>query len=109
MVLRSVGVMSVGKLLGAMYAIMGLIFGGFFSLLSLMAGGINPNQGDPNPLPFMIGGMAAVIILPIVYGIMGFVGGIISAVVYNFIAGMVGGIEMDFERRVSPNLVAATE
>ena len=43
-------------------------------------------------------GIAAVIVMPIIYGVLGFIGGIISAAMYNLIAGFVGGIEMEFER-----------
>lgn len=109
MVLRSVGVLSMGKLLGAMYAIIGLIVGAILSLVSLLAGVANLNQGAPHPLPFMVGGIAAIILLPIFYGIVGFIGGVISAAVYNLVAGLVGGIEMDFERRVYPNPSAKVE
>lgn len=39
------------------------------------------------------------IALPNFYGIMGFVGGIIMAAIYNFVAGIVGGLELDLEPR----------
>ena len=42
-------------------------------------------------------GIAAVIVMPIIYGVLGFIGGIISAAMYNLIAGFVGGIEMEFD------------
>ena len=44
-------------------------------------------------------GAGAVIALPNFYGIMGFVGGIIMAAIYNFVAGIVGGLELDLEPR----------
>ena len=47
MVLRSVGVLSAGKLMGLLYAVLGLIFGGFFSLLSLAAGAANSRKVAP--------------------------------------------------------------
>ena len=37
----------------------------------------------------------AIIIAPICYAILGFIGGLIGAVVYNFAAGMMGGIEVE--------------
>ena len=97
MVLRSVGGLSAGKLMGLLYAVLGLIFGEFFSLISLAAGAANMPQGGPGlPMAGMV--IAAVIVMPIIYGIFGFIGGIISAAMYNLIAGFVGGIEMEFER-----------
>jgi hypothetical protein len=38
-------------------------------------------------------GLLFIIIIPIVYAIVGFIGGIISAVVYNVVAKWTGGIE----------------
>jgi hypothetical protein len=35
--------------------------------------------------------------LPIFYGILGAIGGMISAAIYNLIASFIGGIEMNFE------------
>ncbi len=99
MVLRSVGVLSVGKIMGVMYAIMGL-FLGFIMALVGMAGVVIPNQGNgPNPFAAMAGlGLAAIIVVPIMYGILGVLVGIISAAIYNVLAGMVGGIELHFDR-----------
>jgi len=37
------------------------------------------------------------IILPIFYGVVGFIAGAIGAALYNLIAGMVGGIEIEVE------------
>jgi hypothetical protein len=42
-------------------------------------------------------GAGAIILMPIMYGIMGFIGGIISAALYNLLAGIIGGIEMNFD------------
>ena len=45
----------------------------------------------------MIGGAAALIFLPVAYGIGMFIAGIIGAVVYNLIASLVGGVEIEVE------------
>jgi hypothetical protein len=42
-------------------------------------------------------GAGAIVILPIFYGVMGFIMGALYAAVYNFIAGIVGGLELQFE------------
>jgi hypothetical protein len=98
MVLRRVGVLSCGKVMGILYAGMGLIFGAFFALISL-AGVVIPQQGQGNnPMGFMlVGGAAALIIAPIIYGILGFIGGIIMAALYNVVASIVGGLELEFD------------
>ncbi|MGH7784156.1 MAG: hypothetical protein ACREO5_09995, partial [Candidatus Binatia bacterium] len=42
-------------------------------------------------------GIVAMIGIPIMYGIIGFIGGAIGAAVYNIFAGFVGGIEIEVE------------
>jgi hypothetical protein len=46
-------------------------------------------------------GIMAVVVMPIMYGIIGFIGGIIMAAIYNLVAGVVGGLEFDFEQPVN--------
>ena len=98
MVLRRVGILSCGKVMGILHAGMGLIVGGIFALISL-AGAALPQQQNAagNPVAFMLAfGVAAIIIMPILYGIMGFVSGIIMSALYNLVASVVGGLELDF-------------
>ncbi len=37
------------------------------------------------------------IFMPIIYGVMGFVGGIVAAALYNLFARWIGGIEVEVE------------
>ena len=95
MVIKRIGLISCARIAGAVYAILGFIGGGMFSLI-YVAGGLPANP----PLPAVAGvlfGAASVIILPLVYGIIGFVFTLISAWIYNVVAEMVGGIEMEVE------------
>jgi len=101
MVLRSIGVLSVGKVMGLMYATMGLFIGGCIALIALAGAAIPqpPQAQGPNPIAMMAGlGIAAIIVIPIVYGIIGFIVGIIGALIYNGLAAVVGGIEFNFEQ-----------
>lgn len=93
MILKSVGVFSAAKVMGCLYALMGLIIGGLFSLIALAGMGAGGRNG-PEALFF---GAGAVIAIPIGYGILGFIGGIISAVLYNIVASVAGGLEFEFE------------
>ncbi len=42
-------------------------------------------------------GLAAIILIPIFYGVLGFIGGIIGSAFYNLIAKFVGGLKFDVE------------
>lgn len=87
-----------GKVGGALYGLLGLVFGVFLALFSLLGAGIAASQVDePGVLLGALFGVGAVIFLPLFYGFFGFVGGIITAALYNLVAGWVGGVEMHLE------------
>ena len=44
---------------------------------------------------FMGFGVAAILILPILYGLLGFLGGMLTAALYNLVSGLAGGLEVD--------------
>jgi hypothetical protein len=78
---------SLARVLGAMYALLGFIFGAFLTIASLLSGGAKGS----------ILGIGAIVLFPLLYGAIGFVGGALSAALYNFIAKKVGGIEIETE------------
>jgi len=80
---------SLAKVMGAVYVVIGLVLGIFFA-----AGA--PFSSDV-PSPAWMYGMGAVIILPIVYGIMGLILGWFVAVVYNTVSKKFGGVEIETE------------
>ena len=45
----------------------------------------------------LFGGFMGVLLLPILYGVCGFLGGLIHAWVYNVAAGWVGGVRIEVE------------
>jgi len=94
MILKRVGVLSVGKVLGGLYAVLGLFIGGIASLLAVLGASVG---GRDELLPGLVGGVAAIILVPLFYGVLGFVFGIISAALYNVAAKLLGGIELEFE------------
>lgn len=98
MILRRVGVLSLGKVFGVLYALMGLIFGAIFALLSLVGAGIGAAASGSNEA-FLgaIFGVGAVVFLPIFYGVLGFLGGLLTAALYNLVARIMGGLELELE------------
>ena len=93
MVIHRIGPMSLAKLSGTLYAILGLIIGALFSLAA-MAGAMA--SGDDNAGIFgAMFGIGAIVLFPLLYGCMGFIVSLIGAWLYNILAGMVGGVEVD--------------
>ena len=101
MVIRRVGVLSAAKLLGVLYAALGLLIGVLFALFSMVGGGaMLAGGGDAAAGGGMMMGMGIgfLIFAPIFYGLLGFIGGALSAWLYNLAAGWIGGIEIDLQQ-----------
>ena len=95
MVINRIGPLSLAKIAGTLYAFMGLIFGCIVSLIAA-AGGFSSQSSGVAGLGAMVG-VGAIIILPIFYGVLGFIIMLIGAALYNFVAGLVGGVELDVQ------------
>ncbi len=91
-VLKRVSPGSAFKIAMIVYALLGLIVGGLFTLIGLAgASMLGPKEG-----PFgMLFGTLAIVIFPIFYGVIGGVFAAIGAAIYNLVAGWVGGLEID--------------
>jgi hypothetical protein len=97
MVIRKIGVVSAAKIFGALYAGLGLVFGVIFALFSMVAGLATMSQSEGGP-PAGLGaifGVGAIVLFPILYGVIGLIGGALSAALYNLFANMVGGLEIE--------------
>jgi hypothetical protein len=95
MIIKRIGPLSCAKLSGLLYAVIGLLLGGVFSLAA-MAGAFASETADAAGIGAILG-VGAVIVFPILYGLMGFVATLIAAWLYNVAAGIVGGVEVDVQ------------
>jgi len=95
MVIRRIGPMSLAKMAAVLYAIIGVLIGAVFSLAA-MAGAFAAAGTDAGPFP-MIVGTSAIVIVPVFYACLGFIGALITATLYNVLASSVGGVEIDVE------------
>jgi len=77
-----------GIILGILYGIISLIIVPFFLLAALFGS----RAGGAGAAVF---GLGFVIMLPVIYAVVGFIGGVISAFLYNLIAGWTGGFEFE--------------
>lgn len=102
MTIRRFGVFSVAKMYGLLMFIFGLIFGVLYGLffiifgaaMSAMGGGGDATAGGASSVVI---GIVMMIAIPVMYGFIGFVMGAIGALVYNALAGMIGGVKFDLE------------
>jgi hypothetical protein len=104
MMVRRVGIFSVAKIEGLLMFVVGLFIGVIYGLIFIIFGAaimasMAQRSGDQalagvGPI---VGGIIMMIAIPIFYGIMGFIGGAIGALIYNIAAGVVGGIRLELE------------
>jgi hypothetical protein len=96
-IVKSVGVMSVAKIMGMIYACMGLLLVPFFLLASVL--GSMAGQ-EKTPLAGIFG-IGFAVVAPVLYGVIGFIAGAIGAFLYNLFAKWVGGFELELDVRPS--------
>lgn len=96
--LKSISPLSLGKILGLLFACLGLLFVPFFLLFALIAPHLPHASGNPGVagLPFVFG-VGLALMIPIFYGVLGFLQGVIGAAIYNLLARWIGGIEVEVE------------
>ena len=104
--IKQIGILSLAKFMSILYAGFGLLFGLFISLLSLFGSIVGRLIADSptfrdlggaasrGPIYSLIFGVGAVIALPIIYGILGFIGGIIMGLIANLALWISGGLEL---------------
>jgi len=97
-ILKRIGVLSCGKMMGVLYALLGLIIGAVFSLLSFVGAMAGVASGEKEAVFGLLLGVGAILILPIFYGVIGFLGGLLTSFLYNIVAGIVGGVELHLEQ-----------
>ena len=85
-------VLSVGKVYALSLAFFGFIAGIFVAIL----GSAFNTYGRGGMLGPSLG-IASIILFPVIYGIIGFIAGIIGAAIYNLIVKLVGGIEIELK------------
>jgi len=101
MVIKRVNPISAAKIGGVLYGLLGLVIGACISIFALLFSGMMARAADesgssmfPSMFPMMFGA-GAVVIMPIFYGVIGFVMTLISAALYNVASKITGGVEID--------------
>ena len=94
MVIERIEPMSLAKVMGAIYAVIGFVAGALFTLFALMGAAVGAASDPEMAWVAPLFGIAAIVVFPILYGVIAFVTGLVVSGLYNLIAGRVGGIEV---------------
>ena len=97
MELKKIHALSLAKVDALIMAIIGLIIGIIGWLFSLAFRNIANPEFYSNKLQFASLGLTSIIIFPIAYGIIGFISGGLSALLYNLAAKLFGGVKIDIK------------
>ena len=104
--LRRFGVLRTASVLALLYGLAALVFFGIFAVFVLVAGVQSPSM--PGGIPGFDTGAGAVGILifgaiaAVIYGIFGWIFTAIFCLLYNWVAGFAGGVEIKLEAVVLP-------
>ena len=103
MTIKRFAVISVAKMYGLLSFIFGLIIGVIYGLFIMIFGAamtaFAPNSSDATAggVSTIVLGLMIMVLAPVMYGLMGLIAGAIGALVYNALAGIVGGIRFELE------------
>ena len=94
--IEKIGVASAAKIYGLTLGALVFVIGIFYALFLTAFTGLFGDEISS----FGAGGLGIVmvIVFPIMYGIMGFIFGALGAVVYNFVASKIGGLEISLSK-----------
>ncbi len=100
--IRKLGILSVAKIYAVMMLVMSLLISIPYGLIIIVyalfgAGMMGGNAAFAVGGGGVVLGIGIMIGLPIFYGVLGFILGALSALVYNIFSGIVGGIEIEVE------------
>ena len=98
MELKKIGALSLAKILGLFGLIYGLISG---IALSIMYSKLDYFTAIGVELPTAITtlGYRSLIIMPLLNGIVYFIGGLLLALIYNLLSGWIGGVNLEFAEK----------
>jgi hypothetical protein len=92
MTIKRIDPRSLSKVLAVLYGLLGVIAGVIFALVGSLSAGFG------TAMPFGFGalfGVLGLILWPICYALIGWIGGWVVASLYNWVAGRFGGIVLD--------------
>ncbi len=93
---KSIDLLSLAKIQGLIGAAIGVLVGVVFFFMALFFSFFMPAVNEAKMLGIGMG-FASIIFFPLFYGIAGFLGGLITALIYNLVAKWIGGIKVQLK------------
>jgi hypothetical protein len=97
MELKRIGPLSAGKILGVMGFILGLLMGLFTIVVSMATSAYFGDYFGDSSIMSVMFGVGSILVMPFLYGIIGFLQGLVGAWLYNLIAKFLGGIRLELQ------------
>lgn len=88
--LKTLAILQTGAVIGVLYALLSLVLIPFMIIFMLIGA---TQEGPEDFASGAVGMIFFMIFMPVIYGILGFIGGVIVAFLYNIVAKITGGIE----------------
>ena len=98
--IRRFNVIKTATVVAVMYVVIVAIFAIPFLLIVGIAG-VSTN-GGPNVGTGMVGGLVLSVVIALFYGLIGWVFTAVACLIYNLVAGWIGGIEVEVDRVEPP-------
>jgi len=91
--IKEINVISAANILGVIQFAMGIFIGIMYFLISL---GMPAEMFDAVPWMKYMFGVGSLVTMPIMTGLMGWLSGAVSSLIYNVVADRIGGIKLRF-------------
>jgi len=91
--IKEINVISAANILGVIHFAMGIFIGVIYFLISL---GMPADMFDAVPWMRYMFGVGSLVIMPVASGLMGWLSGAVSSLVYNLVAERIGGLKLRF-------------
>ena len=99
--ITKIGVVSLAKIMGMSGLILGLIAGVIYGGILILMGLIGASSGQEEAVGFALagvgGGLAIMVSVPIFYGLMSFIVGLIYGLIINLVLTLAGGLELEIQ------------
>ena len=91
--IKEINVISAANILGVIHFAMGIFIGVIYFLISL---GMPADMFDAVPWMRYMFGVGSLVIMPVASGLMGWLSGAVSSLVYNLVTDRIGGLKIRF-------------